>query len=43
MTFTEVLAMPALERDPDGNGGRASRWAHFLWDEVTATVGPIPT
>ena len=43
MSVPEVLAIPALERDPAGIGGRASRWAHFLWDEVKATVGPVPT
>ena len=43
LSLSEVLALPALERDPDGVGGRTSRWAHYLWDEVEATVGPIPT
>jgi len=43
LSLSDVLAIPALERDPDGIGGRTSRWAHFLWDEVAATVGPVPT
>ena len=43
LSLSEVLAIPALERDPEGVGGRTSRWAHFLWDEVAATVGPVPT
>jgi len=43
LSLSEVLAIPALERDPQGIGGRTSRWAHFLWDEVEATVGPVPT
>jgi exodeoxyribonuclease V gamma subunit len=43
LSMTEVLAVPALDRDPDGTGGRTARWAHYLWDEVAATVGPVPT
>ena len=43
LSVSEVLALPALERDPDGSGGRTARWAHYLWDEVVATVGPVPT
>jgi exonuclease V gamma subunit len=41
LSMTEVLAVPALDRDPDGTGGRTARWAHYLWDEVAATVGPV--
>jgi exodeoxyribonuclease V gamma subunit len=42
LTMQEVLALPAVERDPDGSGGRVARWAAHLWDEVEATVGPVP-
>ena len=43
LSRSEVMAIPALERDPEGVGGRTTRWARYLWDEVEATVGPVPS
>jgi len=33
----DLLALDAIDGDPDGTGGRVRRWAEFLWGAVAAT------
>ena len=42
LDYRGLLALPAGPSDPDGPGGRVERWAHYLWDEVSATGGSTP-
>jgi exodeoxyribonuclease V gamma subunit len=37
LNATELLGLEAIDGDPDGGGGRVSRWADFLWGTVAAT------
>ena len=38
LAFRELLALPRLDRDPPGAGGRAQVYADHLWDEVDGTA-----
>jgi exodeoxyribonuclease V gamma subunit len=37
LTAAELLALDAIDGDPDGTGGRVRRWADFLWGAVATT------
>jgi len=34
---SELMAIPTVEGDPQGVGGRVKRWADYLWNTVGAT------
>ncbi len=40
--YRELLDLPPGPSDPDGPGGRVERWAHYLWDAVSATSQAYP-
>jgi hypothetical protein len=37
LNAAELLALDAIDGDPDGTGGRVRRWADFLWGAVATT------